>query len=300
MKQYNKPPLTFKEQVNLLINRGLIVNDLEEAERFLSHANYYRFSAYCLPFEKKRHEFLPDIHFSYIQKLYEFDRELRFLVDEALEVVEIALRTWVTYYLVHKYGAFMHEDQNNFYAIRGFEYSEWIKKVHDETKRSQETFIRHYKENYVEFPALPLWMAVEVMSFGSLSKLVSNLYRKDQESISRKFNLHSKVLLSWLHTFTYVRNICAHHGRLWNRNLSIAMVVPRKHEWEGVSNRNIVCVLFALKYFMSVLYVRKEEIDNWGERVETLLEKEIPKLDNDKFYSCLRKIRENILWKKQY
>ncbi len=99
MEDYTKPPLTYEEQVELLANRGLIIDNVSESIRFLKYANYYRFGAYCLPFEKQRHEFLPDIHFSYIQELYEFDRELRFLIDEALEVIEIALRTSITYYL---------------------------------------------------------------------------------------------------------------------------------------------------------------------------------------------------------
>lgn len=108
MEKYNKPPLPRDKQVDLLISRGLAVFDRAKAEEFLRQVNYYRFSAYCLPFEIKRHQFHFGVTFERIQKLYEFDRRLRFLIDEALEVVEISARAAVSYYLANKYSVFIH------------------------------------------------------------------------------------------------------------------------------------------------------------------------------------------------
>ena len=115
MEKYNKPHLSYDKQIYLLAGRGLIFADRSKAEKFLSQVNYYRFSAYCLPFELKRHQFYPDVTFERIQQLYEFDRRLRFLIDEALEVIEISVRATISYYLAYKYGAFVHEDAKNFF-----------------------------------------------------------------------------------------------------------------------------------------------------------------------------------------
>ena len=116
MNQYNKPPLTYSQQVELLSNRGLLIIDKVKAEKFLSQTNYYRFSAYCLPFEIKRHQFKSGVTFEQIQQVYEFDRRLRFLIDEALEVIEISFRTATSHYLAHRYGPFVHEDPGKFYS----------------------------------------------------------------------------------------------------------------------------------------------------------------------------------------
>lgn len=149
MAKYNKPPLSSTQQVKLLAKRGLAIPDQSKAERFLSQVNYYRLSAYCIPFEVTRHVFKKGVSFEQIQQLYEFDRRLRFLIDEALEVIEISFRTSLAYYLSHKYGAFVHEDASKFYS--GFDHVTWITKVHEETQRSKETFIAHYKNKYTDF-----------------------------------------------------------------------------------------------------------------------------------------------------
>ena len=115
MKPYDKPPTTYLRQIELLRSRGLIIDDPASAEFFLKQTNYYRFSAYCLPFETIKHSFNARVHFSDVRSLYEFDRTLRGLVDHALETVEIVIRARVAYYLAHAYGAFAHEDRNNFY-----------------------------------------------------------------------------------------------------------------------------------------------------------------------------------------
>ncbi len=277
MGKYNKPPLTLSAQVDLLVSRGLSIQDREDAEKFLSQVSYYRFSAYCVPFEVFRHKFKPNVTFEQIQQLYEFDRRLRFLIDEALEIIEIALRTAAVYHLSQKYGPFMHEDATKFY--KGFNHSEWIAKVREDIERSKETFITHYKNKYEGFPSIPLWMAVEIMSFSALSKLIHNLLREDQKTISRIFGLHHTVLSSWLHTFAYIRNICAHHGRLWNRELAIAMIIPKDRSWQGVDAKRAMSVIFAINQFLSKLPYGDHIKDLWRQEIEELFHTKIEGID---------------------
>jgi abortive infection bacteriophage resistance protein len=92
-RHYTKMPLSFSCQLALLEERGLTVEDRSAAIAFLEYANYYRFSAYCLPFEAGRHAFLPGTTFEQIKALYEFDRTLRDLLAQGLEVAEIHFRT---------------------------------------------------------------------------------------------------------------------------------------------------------------------------------------------------------------
>jgi len=295
MEKYNKPPLSCGKQIDLLISRGLVVSDREKAEKFLSQVNYYRLSAYCLPFEIKRHQFHSGVTFERIQKLYEFDRRLRFLIDEALEVVEISIRTVVSYFLANKYGAFAHEQGVIFFNKK--RHSEWLVKTHEETNRSKETFVEHYKNKYEGFPQIPIWMAVEVMSFGALSQLYHNLLRPDQIAIAKSIGYHSSVLSSWLHTFTYTRNICAHHSRIWNRQLSIAMVVPKKDGWCTVNTKRIGSIIFAVNNLMSKLPIEKEIRMDWQDEIKDLLDNPV---DIPKFYEVMG-LSENwedfLLWK---
>jgi abortive infection bacteriophage resistance protein len=295
MDKYTKPPLFLSQQVDLLKSRGLVVKSQSKAEVFLGQVNYYRFSAYCLPFEISRHELKKGVTFEEVRELYEFDRRLRFLIDEALELIEIAIRSAVAYHLSHKYGPFVHEDSSKFYT--GFNHAIWISKVHDETERSTETFITHYRNKYDGFPAIPIWMVVETMSFGGLSKLIHNLLRADQIEISKKFRLHSAVLTSWLHTFTYIRNICAHHSRLWNRELAITMILPRAKFWDEVHPKRVISVVLAINYLISQLSPGDHIRDLWRKEIEELFNSKINVSNFLEAMGIKSDLKSHALWK---
>lgn len=219
---YIKPHLDFEQQLNKLCQDGLEIADEEHSLRCLSNINYYRLSPYWIPF--KTHEnpkkFQPGSSFSDILDLYEFDRKLRLIVIDALERIEISMKTNIAYYLANEYGVFSHEDVNNFH--KKFKHREWLEKIRKETERSKEPFIKHFKSNYREYPKLPIWVAIEIVSFGAMSHLFKGLKSKDKQAIANTaFDLHYKTLENWLHFLTYIRNICAHHSRLWNKEFAI-------------------------------------------------------------------------------
>jgi len=296
MEIYSKQPLPYSEQLDLLASRGLIIVDRVNAGSFLRQVHYYRLSAYCLPFEIARHKFKPDVTFEQIQQLYEFDRQLRSLIDEALEVIEISFRSAVSYYLAQKYGRYAHEEPGRFYSR--LDHSEWISKIHEEAERSKETFIDHYRSKYEGFPRLPIWIAVEVMSFSSLSMLYHNLLREEQIGLAQAVGFPSKILSSWLHTFTYVRNICAHHKRLWNRELAIAIIVPKHKKWEDIKAKRIGSVMFAIMGYLKNLPSANSIEDIWRAKMEVLLLQE-PKVCQ--FYEEIglpEDFKTHPLWKK--
>lgn len=225
LNPYDKPPLTFDEQLDLLAKRGLVIDDRAQAFRILASTSYYRLSAYWYPFRIRDDDgnvtdtLEPETNSSTIIRLYEFDRHLRLAVMDAIERVEIAVRTRLTYQLAHAYGTFGHSLHTNFHP--GFRHTKWLCDVEEESEHSKEAFISHYRETYEGFPKLPIWMATEVMSLGCISVLYGGLKHEDKKPISEWFQVHHKKLAHWFHVLTYIRNTCAHHGRLWNRELAI-------------------------------------------------------------------------------
>lgn len=249
MRPYTKFALDFAAQVDLLRTRGLVIADSVSAEAFLSRVSYYRFSAYVIPFEVRRHEIVQGTHFEDVRRLYELDGELINAFLGALGECEIAFRTRFTYVLSHAYGPFCHLDRARF--RRDFNHLEWVLRLEEEVRRSKETFLDHYRTTYEGFPRLPLWMATELMSFGTLSRAFAQLEPKSQKLVVGGIGVHELVLKSWLHTTTYLRNLCAHHARLWNRELAIRPVIPSKDAaWRdlGLDNTRVFTAFAILLY----------------------------------------------------
>lgn len=243
MEVFNKPPLTYEKQVELLLSRGLIVTDRKRAERHLANISYYRLSAYMLPYKKKENGIIIDAFkegttWDDIYDLYVFDRKLRLLVFDAIERLEVAIRTQIIYQLSHKYGSHWQDNAHIFIPPREVTLRDGRKITIDVYREIQshikeqlhsnraEVFIQHYHNKYDTPENPPSWMSVEIMYFNHLSKICTGLKnRADIVGIASYFALPPKTFCSWLHTMNYVRNICAHHSRLWNRDLNI---VPEK------------------------------------------------------------------------
>ena len=237
MEDYKKTPLTYAQQVALLQSRGLVINNSNDAIKFLQQVNYYRFSAYCIPFQNPRDIFLPETTFEKIVELYRLDEDLRNNFLAMLSPVEIFLRTRIAYELSHKKGAFAHYDPTIFWDQA--QHKEWVASLEEEVTRGKETFLEHYKTKYNGFPRLPLWIACETMTLGALSLLYGNLSSTYQNQICSIFEIRAKVFATWMHIITYLRNICAHHSRLWNRELSIKPLIPDKYRrWTALSLDN--------------------------------------------------------------
>jgi len=256
--QFNKPATTFDDQIKLLESRGMVFGNKETAKYYLSHLNYYRIGAYWLHYETDHgsHSFKHGTRFEDVVTLYVFDRELRLLVMDAIERIEVSVRTHLAYELALTYGPHAYLDKTLF---KDKNYDDCLEKLEEEINRSKETFIEHYKTTYTSPAQPPIWAVVEVMSFGQLSFWYSNIKnRKDRKKIANYYNIDDKVLASFLHHLSYVRNICAHHGRLWNRKLVIKPNIP-KHpsKLTNAINANTVGYLYntlvMLEYMMNII-----------------------------------------------
>jgi len=225
--KYLKPSLSIEKQIARLQQRGMDIPDHTEAAHYLAHLNYYRLGAYWLPFEQDHstHQFKSGTSFTQVLNLYVFDRELRLLVMDAVERVEVSLRTHFSSHLSGKYGAHAHLQPELFFNKRTYAYT--LDTLKKETKRSSEDFVRHLTAKYdEELP--PIWAVVELMSLGQLSRWYSNLNkREDRKAIADSYGMDEKHLRSFFHHLSIVRNLCAHHARLWNREFTFTYKMPK-------------------------------------------------------------------------
>jgi len=224
-RKYQKPPLSTSEQATLLINRGLICDDRKRLESYLASIGYYRLSAYWFPYiDQNSEQFILETNFNTILNIYIFDRKLRLLVMEAIERIEVSLRAQWGRELALQGGSHAYMDSSLFKCTRKHERN--LAKIDRTFKNSNEKFIKHYKENY-DIPALPpVWTVVEIMTFGMLSHWFENT--KDintKKAIIRAFKIPTiEILESIFHALTPVRNVCAHHSRLWNRRFPLSFL----------------------------------------------------------------------------
>jgi abortive infection bacteriophage resistance protein len=256
MVKYNKPALTYKEQLNQLLERGLEVVDHEKAIHLLEKISYYRLSAYWHPFlqiPKTDNKFKPGSSFEKAFKLYCFDRELRQVVFNDIEKIEVAVRAKMVYRLSHEYGPNWYTERDLYKSVK--KHTQSLLKIIREVDSSKEDFILAFKKKYSnELP--PSWMALEITSFGTISHLYSELKpSRAKREVAEYFGLDDKSFSSWLHTLVHIRNVCAHHSRFWNRAFRISPQIPRKPKREfidstGIKNNKSYYILSMIQFLL--------------------------------------------------
>jgi abortive infection bacteriophage resistance protein len=251
---YLKGALAYQEQLALLQKRGLNIADTQKAINHLKHVSYYRLSPYFIPFQLEKDVFCPNTDLDDVFDLYVFDRKLRLLFLDAIEVIEVSVRASMTYQLAQRYGAFGYMEKSTF--SQNFNYEKWVQDIIVPCHQSKEDFVKHFHGKYKSEAHLPIWMITELLSFGSLSRLFSQgLLFSDKKAIAKQYKVDEKILISWLHTMVYLRNICAHHARLWNRILRVKPKIPRLKDFEQLTNRNerVFILIKIIGFLLSVI-----------------------------------------------
>jgi abortive infection bacteriophage resistance protein len=259
--KYTKPPLTIDDQIDLLLSRGMVIPDRARASRYLSHISYFRLRGYWIPFEKAGtgpdHAFQDGTTFDAVLDLYVFDRKFRLTILEAIERVEVSFRAHFANGLGVRYGSHFYLNGNYFRNISA--HNKLIYNLEDEINRSKETFIEHYRATYDQPPLPPIWAASEVMSFGQLSTWFKNLKaRGDRNLVAKIYGIDETILQSFMHHLTFIRNITAHHGRLWNRRMTITMTLPRRPAalaamLNSTSDRYVGNTVIVLGYLLKII-----------------------------------------------
>ncbi len=264
-----KKPTTFAEQVEHLKSKNLVIENDEEAVRILERINYYRLSGYMLTY-KTDDVFNGRTSIRDIYALYNFDKKLRNLILPVLESIEIAFKTHIAYLIAHKYGSLGYENHENF---QDREYhKQMLERIKEEIKRNKkEAFVSHHNQRYDG--NFPIWVVIELMSFGQLSQMYRNLKDEDQDEIAKRYYGTKKVFIrTWLHSLSTFRNICAHYGRIYNRKLEINPKLFNKDKKRGLKNNTTFATLFIVakllenedegEYFITSLAALVEQYSN--------------------------------------
>jgi abortive infection bacteriophage resistance protein len=208
--------------------------------------------------------------------VYAFDRHLRLLVMDAIERIEIAVRSLMAYHHAHEHGAFAYAVDPNSLPKRGpGEHAEFLERLSEEVARSRERFVKHFWTEYGDaHNHLPVWMVTKVMSFGSVLSFFRSSSSKVKTAVASAFGMPHKVFDSWLLTLNTVRNICAHHARLWNRELGTNPIIPRLGDYPDwhtpvkVENKRVFAVLTICRHCLQEMAPQSK----WMHRLEILLD----------------------------
>lgn len=228
-----KPFRTLEEQADIILSRGCVGEKADIIER-LRFVNYYRFSGYLYPYRqedptslKKLEKFVPGTNFNDVWNTYRFDRRLRMLLLDAIERIEVALRTRVAYLwsesTKNDSGACISNPQDAFLIRQKSFYPEFLKSVQKNYDNSSADCAIHHKMNgFKNVKDLPIWVFVEFMTFGNFRPLIDDgLPVCVKNALAKSFGLkNSKKLSSIVSLIREIRNACAHHSRVWNRSWS--------------------------------------------------------------------------------
>jgi abortive infection bacteriophage resistance protein len=244
-----KPYKTYPDQLAQLEGRGLTVADRSAALAALQRLGYYRLSGYFYALRKtnpvgkpgRQNDFETGASFELVVALADFDKRLRLLALDAIESVEIAVRVAIAYRL-GKFDPLAHLQprllDGRFTQQRPGQaqsrHQDWIARFEEQCSKSREEFMQHHREVYGG--QVPIWAAIEVWDFGLLSRFFEGMASRDQNALAHQLRLgQGDVLESWLRSLNFVRNVAAHHSRLWNRRNPATLKLPSLDAARGLA-----------------------------------------------------------------
>lgn len=281
------------EQLKILKGRGLNIDNDDAAINNLERVGYYRLSGYWYPFRKfniesnadgelkfyRDDKFIQGSHFADAVRLYVFDKRLRLLAMDALERIELAIRVDMAHLLgeknphAHEVSDLFHGNFSKKEIVKGKHKGKtlhdlWVIHYQTALNRSRRTpFVKHYMKKYGR---LPIWVAIETWDFGMMSKLFAGMKFKDKDIIAKKYGLdNGRRLQGWLRSLNFIRNVSAHHSRLWNINvLELSKPVNFDDNWERLNNSRPFFYFCVMKVLMDKICPNSK----WGTRFIELLE----------------------------
>lgn len=264
MNPYPKKILSLQDQIKSLEDAGMKISDMGKLETALTTVGYYRLRGYMFPFyDNANKKYQPNTSFDTILSLYSFDQELSLLLTDILTKIEVALRARIVEALLLSQNALVYLDAT--YFDDKLKYWQNLSSISNEVSRSSDAFILHNLNNHDG--QMPIWAVVEVMSFGTLSKLIKSLGYSSHHStipIYQTFASHyqypsdkhgvllipnTDMLSSWIHTAVILRNMCAHNARIYNRPFTVKpQIIKKDLRTPPPKFKGLYEALLALKY----------------------------------------------------
>jgi abortive infection bacteriophage resistance protein len=233
--RYDKPPLSLEQQADQLLARGLIAKRAKLIAR-LKAVNYYRLSGYWDPYRvrdfngNRTDQFVPDTTLDKVWRHLTFDRRLRCILLDAIERIEVAVRSRLVFHFVHAHGVFGHLDNKNLPHFKPDEHANWLhalKRAKERAAKAKTPFVTHFDATYGDVhKELPLWMACELMTFGDVLRFANAVERSVVAATAADFGFFEERLRSWMKAIFALRNSCAHHARVWNQIVGAKPLVP--------------------------------------------------------------------------
>lgn len=230
MNTYPKQILDIHQQIQTYINAGMIVPSIQEMEEALKSVGYYRLRGYCFHlYDNQAKKYKPGTSFTNVLNLYRFDAELSHLLFSFATSIEVALRARLTEALLVHQDALILGDPSVFSDKSLYWKNYGV--ICAEIARSNDVFIKHNFQRH--HGAIPIWAAVEIMSFGTLSKLIKNMnvgpafavlagYYGYKTPKGNRIVPSKDMLTSWIQAVSVLRNMCAHNSRIYNRTFNTA------------------------------------------------------------------------------
>ncbi|MCG8333789.1 MAG: Abi family protein [Proteobacteria bacterium] len=281
---FDKPPCNNDQFTEILKNRGLTINDTDKINRYFDFIGYFRLSAYFSPYQHTKDQFNEGVQFEDILKLYVFDRKLKLVLMDAIERIEVAIRS-----VINNYMSVSNNDPHWFLDESYFDnYSQTKGKSFQNhqglldsisssiTKQNDALPVVHYQSKYSEPTYPPGWIVMELLTFGQVSKMYSILKTTHKKKIAKKFKTSWQLLEAVLGTLTVIRNKCAHHQRVWNVKISYppSDIVMKKIASSYTGDKTAPCVAYFMIWF---LLKRMNTKPTWGNKLcEQLLELDTP------------------------
>lgn len=310
----SKTWLSFGQQLVSLKSKGMQVDNDSLATSYLERVGYYRLSGYWYPFrqfDKKNTNqrlglFVDDTHFQHIVDLYVFDKKLRLLAIDALERIEMAVRVDIAHTLGKK-DPQAHEQADKLdgnFAKKAIkkgknkgktEHQLWLAKHSQLLYRARkEPFILHHNKNYQGI--VPIWVAIEVWDFGCMSRLYAGMTFSDKTLIAKKYGANAKQFEQWLRSLNFIRNVSAHHSRLWNANiLEQSAPISFDSKWSKLVNHKPFFYFCIMQHMLKVICPRS----SWNQRFKSLLN-EFPAVPDDtvklKDFGLITSLEDWRLW----
>lgn len=209
---------TVEQQLDILRSRGLSITDDTKAKDFLLHNNYYRVSGYSLTL-RKNDVFSKSATFQNIIDIYQFDHELRHIILEYMEIIEVRMKSVYAYEFTKVHGPIGYLDNTHF--TNKAKHKEIIDKANQQkTQRlPHEAYLKHFVNDLGQ--AIPLWAYVDLLTISDTSFLYSisepNIKKEVANTFGLKMSKGPEILGQHMHSMTIIRNLCAHGSRIYNR-----------------------------------------------------------------------------------
>lgn len=267
--RYFKPAKSPQALLRHLRSKGLKTKGQNAAAlRALEFIGYYRLLSYMRPLQDAQKQFFPSVQFDDVLCLYDFDRRLRLVFMDAIDSIEVGFRAAIVNTLATNKacGSHFYLDAIHFEDCK--KHRDLLRQV---LALRESAALNHYYANY-NTPALPpVWAVLEAMSIGQMSRLFCDLHLDHRKTVAAKFGYDETVLVSWLKSLTILRNVCAHHGRLWNASIT-ASAPKYAHAIAGeFPSHNDRGRMFARAVVAQALLTKIDPTADWSHRFKELM-----------------------------